>query len=167
MVVMIAAILAGTAVPSMRGLIRSTNLSSATSDLFASLTMARSEAVKRNSRVVVCKSSNGVTCVASGGWEQGWIVFHDSDNSGTREAGEELVQHVQALSGDLRLSGNLNVSRYVSYSGAGTAKLLSGAFQAGTITVCNVSPGAVEARQIILNSSGRPRVQRTQLASCA
>lgn len=166
-VVAIAAILAGTGVPSMTSLVRSAKLTSATNDLFGSFMMARSEAVKRQSRVVVCKSSNGVTCASAGGWEQGWIVFHDPNNNGARESSEHVVQYAQALSSDLHLSGNLNVSRYVSYSASGTAKLSSGAFQAGTITLCNVSRSASEARQIILNSSGRPRVQKTKVPSCA
>jgi len=167
MVVAIIAILCGASVPAMTNLIRSAALTSATNDLFASFTLARSEAVKRNSRVVVCKSNNGASCATAGGWEQGWIVFHDSNNNGTRETGEHLVQHTQALSSDLRLSGNLNVSRYVSYAASGSAKLSSGAFQAGTITLCNVSTRATDARQIIMNSSGRPRVQKTPVASCA
>jgi type IV fimbrial biogenesis protein FimT len=165
-VIAIAAILAGTAVPAMTGLMRSVGLTSATNDLLASFTLARSEAIKRNGRGVICKSSNGVTCATSGGWEQGWIVFHDADNSGTREAGEEIIRHDRALSSDLRLGGNLNVARYVSYSADGSAKLASGAFQAGTITLCNASSGGGEARQIILNSSGRPRVKKLQVANC-
>ncbi|MBK7989954.1 MAG: GspH/FimT family pseudopilin [Comamonadaceae bacterium] len=34
-----------------------------------------SEAIKRNSRVVLCTSSDGSTCVTSGGWQQGWTRF--------------------------------------------------------------------------------------------
>jgi type IV fimbrial biogenesis protein FimT len=166
-VIAIAAVLAGAAIPGMSALTRSTRLTTATNDLFASFTLARSEAIKRKSRVTLCKSSNGVSCSTSGGWEQGWILFHDIDHSGTREAGEPVLQRAPALDSELRLSGNLNVSRYVSYSDSGTTQLSSGAFQAGTITLCNASARGGDARQIILSSSGRPRVQKTQVASCA
>jgi type IV fimbrial biogenesis protein FimT len=166
-VLAIVAVLAGAATPSMSALMRSVRLTTATNDLLASFAMARSEAVKRKSRVAMCKSSNGVSCASTGGWEQGWIVFHDVDNSGTREAGEQVVQHAQPLSTELRLSVNLNVSRYISYTAGGAAQLSTGAFQAGTITLCNASSRGGEARQIILSSSGRPRVQKTQVASCA
>ncbi|AMO25192.1 type IVa pilus pseudopilin TppE [Ramlibacter solisilvae] len=166
-VVAVAAVLAGAAVPSMTGLMRWSRLTSASQDLFAGFTMARSEAIKRNSRVAVCKSANGVSCAASGGWEQGWIVFHDANNNGMREAGEPVVTRAQAFPGELRVSGNLNVQRYVSYAPNGAARLASGAFQAGTITVCNASAGATDARQIVLSSSGRPRVLKTRLANCA
>jgi type IV fimbrial biogenesis protein FimT len=166
-VLAITGILAGIAAPAMNGLLKSVKLTSATNDLFASLLMARSEAVKRNSRVALCKSGDGVSCEAAGGWEQGWIVFHDTNNNGTHESGEEIVMRAQALSTDLRLSGNLNVAKYVSYSPSGAAKLASGGFQAGTITLCNESAGSGEARQIIVSSAGRPRVQKTQIPSCA
>jgi type IV fimbrial biogenesis protein FimT len=166
-VIAIIGVLAGVATPAMNRLVKSVKLTSATNDLFASLMMARSEAVRRNSRVALCKSSDGILCAATGGWEQGWIVFHDTNNNGTHESGEEIVMRAQPLSTDLRLSGNLNVAKYVSYSPSGAAKLASGGFQAGTITLCNESAGSGEARQIILSSAGRPRVQKTQIPSCA
>jgi type IV fimbrial biogenesis protein FimT len=165
-VVAIIGILAGVAAPSMTRLVKSVQLTSATNDLLASFLMARSEAAKRNSRVVLCKSSDGVACARAGGWEQGWLIFHDTNNNGSREDGEALVLHGQALRQDLRLTGNLNVARYVSYAPNGETKLAGGAFQAGTITLCNHSAEKGEARQIILSSSGRPRVQKTQVDMC-
>lgn len=166
-VLAIVAILAGVGTPALTGLIRKTELTSATNDLFASLLLARSEAAKHHSRVVMCKSTDGDACVATGGWEQGWIVFHDANNNGMHDAGETIVLRAQALSADLRLSGNLNIAKYVSYVPTGEAKLVGGGFQAGTITLCNSNEGPDEARQIVINSTGRPRVQKAQLASCA
>lgn len=166
-VVAIAAILAGIAVPSMKRLVKSVQLTSATNELFSSFLLARSEAAKRHSRVALCKSADGTSCARTGGWEQGWIIFHDNNNTGTREASEELVWHAQALNADMRLTGNLNVARYISYAPNGETKLAGGAFQAGTITLCNQSGQSAEARQIILASGGRPRVNRTFVASCS
>ena len=65
----------------------------------------------------------------------------------------------------MRLSGNQNVSRYVSFTPTGATRLIGGGFQAGTLTVCRESAEAGEARQIILNAVGRPRVQRSTVAS--
>lgn len=166
-VMAVAVILAGTALPALRGLVRSVQLTSATNDLFASLMLARSEAVKRNDRVAMCKSSNGVACDTTGGWEQGWIVFHDADNDGARDPAEAVLMRAQALNPDLRLGGNLNVAKYISYAPGGLTKLAGGGFQAGTITLCNESSGPASARQIVLSSAGRPRVQKTTVKSCA
>jgi type IV fimbrial biogenesis protein FimT len=165
-VLAIASVLAGVAVPSFRALLDSIRLTSASNDLFSSLLLARGEAVKRNGRVALCKSGDGVTCAATGGWEQGWLVFHDMNNDGQHDESEEVLQRAQSLSSGLRLRGNMNVARYISYTPGGTAKLVSGAFQAGTITMCNASSGRGAARQIVLSAAGRPRVQRATVESC-
>jgi len=165
-VLAIAAILAGTAVPPMVGFIRSAKLTSATNDFIASIVMARSEAAKRGARVAMCKSADGQACASSGGWEQGWIVFHDVNGDGSRQAGEQVLWHEAAIATDLRVLGNLTVAKYVSYSPTGEAKLAGGAFQAGTITLCNALSTSDNARQIVINSAGRPRVQKTHVASC-
>lgn len=165
-VVAVAAVLVGVGVPPLTDTVRSIRLTSASNDLLAGLLMARSEAVKRNGRGVICKSSNGVSCASTGGWEQGWMVFHDANNNGSRESGEAIVERGHALAGDLRVTGNLNVARYVSYTGTGRTKTVGGGFQSGTLTMCRQSVDGGEARQIIISSSGRPRVQKTLLDSC-
>ena len=165
-VIAVLAVLVGVGVPSLKSMVRSVELSSASNDLLAGFLMARSEAIKRHSRVVICKSSDGVVCAASGGWEQGWLVFHDANNNGMREEGEAIMQRQQALSGNLRVTGNLTVARYISYAPNGATKLVGGGFQAGTITLCNHSADSGPARQIILSSAGRPRVQKTQVEMC-
>jgi len=101
-----------------------------------------------------------------GGWEQGWIVFHDVNNVGTHQPGDAVVWRTQALSGDLRVLGNLTVAKYISYAPTGEAKLVGGGFQAGTVTLCNVSSKSENAREIVISSSGRARVQKTHVASC-
>jgi type IV fimbrial biogenesis protein FimT len=155
------------ATPSMGSIIDSVWLTSATNEFMADVQLARTEAIKRNSRVALCKSADGASCVTSGGWEQGWIVFHDTNNNGLADPGEPVLARQSALSRRLRATGNQNVVRYISFSSNGAAKLLDGAFQAGTLTLCRQSPTSNEARQIILNAVGRPRVQRLQIASCA
>lgn len=166
-VLAIASILLGAGIPAFIHLVRSVKLSTATNDLLGSILLARSEAAKRHARAVVCKSTDGASCAQAGGWEQGWIVFHDANNNGTTDPDETIVSRVQALPTDLHLSGNLNVARYLSYAPTGESKLISGAFQAGTITLCNPSLRGGEARTIIINSSGRPRVQKAWVANCA
>lgn len=166
-VVAIVAVLAGSGAPALTATIKSIQLSMASNDLLWSLFMARSEAIKRKTRVAVCKSADGVACNRDGGWHQGWLVFHDTDNDGERGGGEAVIQRYPALGAGLRVTGNLSVARYVSYSPTGTTRLVGGGFQAGTITLCRQSVEAADARQIIVSSSGRPRVQKARLAECA
>lgn len=161
------AILVTFAVPSFSAILGSSKLVAASNALLSSMHLARSEAIKRNSRVALCKTADGVSCAIAGGWEQGWIVFHDNNNSGDRDINEPVIQRIQPLPGSVRLTGNSNVAKYVSFLSTGATKMVAGGFQAGTLTICNQSATSSEARQIVLNAVGRPRVQRVAVSSCA
>ena len=65
-VLTLAGVLAGLAVPSFREFMASQRVKTASFDLVTALMMARSEAVKRNTSVSVSQ--------ATGGWTNGWTV---------------------------------------------------------------------------------------------
>jgi len=69
---LVSAILMSIAVPSFRSFVQDSRLSTEANALVYSLTLARSEAVKRDGTVEVCSSSNGASC--GGTWADGWIV---------------------------------------------------------------------------------------------
>ena len=165
-VLLLLAILVAVAIPSFKGMIRSIRLASASNDMVAGLLAARSEAAKRRVRVALCKSHDALQCATEGGWEQGWIVFHDTNNDGLRQSSEPVLQRVEPLPSGWRVQGNQNVARYISYDPPGGTQMVSGAFQAGTITICPVSSGPTEARQLVINATGRPRVQKVTVPSC-
>jgi type IV fimbrial biogenesis protein FimT len=165
--VAIAAVLAGLAAPSMRDLIASNRLKSHTSALHTSLLLARSEAIKRNSRVVLCKSPDGVTCVTAGDWQQGWVVFADASNDAMLDAGELVIQKVAALSGDFLLRGDGNLVDYVSYSSTGASKLAaSDTYQTGTLSLSQLGVAGGNARQIGLFATGRLSIGHAPAATC-
>jgi len=166
-VVAVMAILQSLAAPPLAVMVNSMRLTMAVNSFFSSLMLARSEAIKRNGRAVVCKSISGETCITTGGWEQGWIVFHDVNNNGRRDVGEALLLQQQALPASIRLSGNSPVANYVSYTSLGVTSYTSGAFQAGTLTICNESATSGDARQIVISSAGRPRSVKTLVAQCS
>ncbi len=165
-VLTLAAVLFGVAMPAMTAMINSQRSLALASALLSSLNMARAEAIKRNGRAVLCKSTTGAACTSAGGWEQGWIVFHDANNNAALDAGEQLIEQKGAVAPGLTLTGNTPVANYVSFSASGSAKLVSGAFQAGTFTVCLVPPSATDVRQLILSSTGRPRARKGAVADC-
>ncbi len=166
-VVAVATVLLGFGIPSMTALMNSNKLTSATNALMSSMRLARSEAFKRNSRVVVCKSRDGVTCTPTGGWEQGWLVFHDTNADGVHDENEVIIERGNPLPATVRLTGNSTVGKYISFVASGSTRLMGGGFQAGTLTVCNLSLEAGEARQIVLNAVGRLRVQKVAVPICA
>ena len=168
-VIMAMSILSGVtaiAVPEMSRLLASVRLRSAMHSIADGLHLARSEAVRRNVRVVMCKSTDGKQCTKSGDWAQGWIVFHDLNNSGNVDNGETVIYREAPADATLRMTGNDEIEDYVSYSTLGKAKQLSGAFQAGTFTVCSVSAGRTDAYLVIFGILGRPRVQKSVVSNC-
>ncbi len=166
-VIAVTAVLLAVAVPSMARMIDSTRLTSYSNSFLAAMYLARSEAIKHNGRVAMCKSDDGLRCTAGGGWDQGWIVFHDPNDNGVADAGELIVHHTQALAGGFKLWGNQSVARYISFIPSGRTRLASGAFQAGTLTLCKESGGTVQARQIVINNAGRARVENVAATACA
>lgn len=159
-------VLTAVATPSLSRLIDSSRLTSYSNGFLSAMYLARSEAIKRNGRVGLCKSTNGLGCSAGGGWEQGWIVFHDSNDNGVADAGEPVIHSSQALPTGFRLSGNRNVAQYISFVPSGRNRLASGAFQAGTLTLCRQSGTTTEGRQIVINDSGRARVEKVPSTIC-
>lgn len=166
-VVAVMAILTAVTVPSLARIVDSTRLTSISNDFLAAMYMARSEAVKRNGPAALCKSATGVACASSGGWEQGWIVFHDPNNNGSADAGELIVHHTQALPKGFRLYGNQNVATYISFTASGRTRMVTGALQLGTLTLCKEDGAATGARQIVLNNAGRARVNKVAGGVCA
>lgn len=164
--VAIIAVLLTLAVPGMTALTESSRLSGATNEFLGSLHLARSEAIKRRTRTVLCPSLNGASCKHEAHWHAGWIVFEDANNNALVDNDEAVIQVRHALPAGMRLTGNPPVSDFISYTATGRTKRTTGAFQAGTLTVCNASSSNMLARRIVISSSGRPRTQKIELATC-
>ena len=160
--VAVATIVVAIGVPSLRRAIESRHLDRAVMAMFSTLGLARSEAIKRNAPVVLCKSPDGAACAAGGGWEQGWVTFHDANNNADLDAGETVIQKAEAVGAGVHFSGNLKVARYISFSGVGAPRTVGGAFQAGTLTACRDKQG----RQVILSATGRARLGKAPAADC-
>ncbi|NDY91729.1 hypothetical protein G3A44_11080 [Ideonella sp. TBM-1] len=95
-VVLIAAILATIAVPAYQNMHKTQTVDAMASVLTESLQFARSEALRRNARVVVCASTDAdataPSCRAEGDWSEGWIVFLDADADGTLADGDRVLK---------------------------------------------------------------------------
>lgn len=156
--VVVAAILLAVGVPSFRELIQNNRLATATNEVVATLHLARSEAVKGNARVTVCKSANGTSCVTSGNWSQGWLVFTDPNSNAAYDSGTETLLRVQGkISGDVSVTGDGSLADYVSYVGSGQSKLTDGALQSGIILICDAR-GDKAARAVLGSGVGHIRL---------
>jgi type IV fimbrial biogenesis protein FimT len=162
----IAMILLTLAVPSFNAMLQSSRLSASVNTYVGNLQFARSEATKRNARVALCKSADGLICTTSNDWSQGWLVFHDVNNNAQVNTGEDVLRVHAAIPNSLIFKGNNPVANYVSYTSMGGARFISGAFQAGTLTLCRSSSSSGEARNIVISATGRPRVETVNVATC-
>jgi type IV fimbrial biogenesis protein FimT len=98
----IAGVLAAVAAPSFTPLIERWRVRQAAEDLRSTLHYARSEAIKRSGRVVIQKIANNTngctTARSSSDWDCGWIVCEDTNNNGTCNTTEPVLQRVDAPS---------------------------------------------------------------------
>jgi type IV fimbrial biogenesis protein FimT len=149
--VSVAAILATVALPSFSALIRSNRSASEANTVLGVFMLARSEAIKRDRRVVACKTANGRACTTSGGWQQGALIFEDSDGDGALDGGEPIIAAVQPLSTTSQIAGNANVTNKVTFNSLGRATTN------GTITIV---PGASNEfrRAVVLTNTRNPRI---------
>ena len=125
-----------------------------------SMNLARSEAIKRGVRVNLCKSANGLQCTPGSLWHGGWIMHVDADASGQIEAGSDLIRARESVEPGVTVSANRPLADYVSYTAFGHARLLNGALQIGTLTVCGHNQRAVN---VVLSAGGRARIAKTAM----
>ncbi len=162
--VALAGILAATAVPSFQDLVKENRLTSQVNDFIAANNLARSEAVRRGSFGALCASSDGVNCATAGGFAQGWIVFADDGSSRCTVEEEEEVLRVRTALEPLNANGSSRQTvngpsnvRCLRYKADG---LLDGVSN-GTFRFCDDRDGENNtARHVVLNRTGRVRVQR-------
>lgn len=162
------AILLAIAAPNFRGMTASSDLRGTSNELITTLAQARSEAIKRGGRVTVCMSADGAACIATGGWEQGWIMFTDDTRtvaSASIDTGETVLRVFPKSSNDTVINGNMT---YVSYSADGFSKQMSGGFLSGKLQVCNTSTGIADterARKLTISDTGRVLVTKPTVVS--
>lgn len=140
--------------PMMSQFVDDAGVSTQADMMLQSLNYTRSEAVKRNTRVTMCRSLDASTCAdASSGaeWRAGWIVFVDADTAAVRESTDLILRVQGALPGKGKLLGTGNVANYVSYTSNGQSRLADGVAQTGTFSSCSVK-GRGKRRQISLTA---------------
>lgn len=111
----VAGILMALAVPAFRSFLQNDRLMSESNLLVMSLQLARSEAIKEDTTVSVCASTNGQNCDGVADWSNGWIVQSSS--------GAQPIQVVSALAGGNTLTEQ-NGQAQISYQSNGLAGAL-------------------------------------------
>ena len=154
------AVLITAAIPALTHWSRGNRLTAGINRFHRTLALARSKAIEHGGNVVVCKSLDGHGCEATGGWEQGWLVFldpaadeqcQDADADGLCDLdGGRIIRAEQGFAPGMTLRGSGNTADAVAFKGSGFAEGYP-----GTLTLCNAA-GA--ARGLVLSMQGRIRL---------
>ena len=90
------AVLLAIGLPSFQQSLRSNRAATATNEMMAALSLARSEAIRNKGGGAVCPSTGGTAC--GGTWSDGWLVWADTNGNGALDAGEAVLRYSQARS---------------------------------------------------------------------
>jgi len=142
------------AVPSFQQLTFSQRMTGAVNSMVTALHLARSEAINRRARAILCPSVDGRVCHNGGSgstvWEEGYLLYIDHNGNHVFDADDMAVWVFAATTGLLiRSSPSRN---HVTYQPNGLA---SGSNL--SITFCDKHDRGAP-RAVIVSSGGRPRV---------
>jgi type IV fimbrial biogenesis protein FimT len=149
-VLAVAAIGLGLALPSFERLQLDVRRTSAVNAFVGAVQLARSEAAKRARPVVLCKTADFERCGgADVDFDQGFMVFVSEDNVRPPRpaAGQPLLRAYRPPPGIL-ITANRELFEFRPFRSRSTN---------GTVTFCD-RRGAVEARAVIVSYTGRPRI---------
>lgn len=148
----IASILLTAAIPSMQDFIIRNRMSSEVNTFIASLYLARSEAVKRLQKVILCPVNSSGDCdTGNDDWEHGWKVYYTDIATGT----DVVLQQNPALPSRFTFGGSHN---NITYNPIGQAN-------AGNYTFCDTDH-VVQSRKVVLSSDGRLYVVKLSTSDC-
>jgi type IV fimbrial biogenesis protein FimT len=160
----ILAILLGLALPSLRGLVLSNQLSGDVNNFIGLINYARSEAIVRNQDVIICpKSPTAITCEDNVAWGKFEIqAFVDINGNGERNANDIPLKIIPAIdpTENERKINRSSVGK-IKFGSAGYSQSTH-AFEIGVIG--DVDLEAKYTRRICISKPGRVKV--TSGGSC-
>jgi len=152
-VIAILSLLVMMAAPSFEDTTTKASIRAGTTDLATDLAYARSAAVTRSESVSLCASDESITprVCNNGSWDDGWLVFYDTDEDAVLDAGEEVVRMGASLGRRVALT----LDNAVTFSGKGVKDLVS------EFRFCSADDdNARYARSIVVNVGGLVRYSR-------
>jgi type IV fimbrial biogenesis protein FimT len=148
-VISILAILSSLAIPAFDNILMTNRLRSYANTFLASVNLARSESLKRNAPIIMCVSTDGVTC-GSGAWHLGWIIT----------TGATVISHQQAFNQNYEINEASGLSS-LSFSPSGIGATLA------NISVCRVLPKAGNQERVVrVTATGKASVSKTTNGTC-
>ena len=126
--------------PNLTAFTQNSRITTTANDLHAAFQVARSEAARAKSNITICASNNSMTAAADcqGSWEDGFIVFIDSNGDIARAGANETVLRAHpAIANGVNLAIANNAS-FFSYASTGLGRGdVGGAPAVSQIIVCD------------------------------
>lgn len=142
-------------IPGIGELIASSRQTSAINQLVTHLHLARSEAIKRGLKTVLCTSLDAQTCSKQIRWEQGYIVFTDENGNKQPDKGEQLLRVYSSKPNGLIISSSKARTR-LTFQPSGRSPGSN-----ATISFC-ANQASNNPKALIISNTGRPRVSKTR-----
>ncbi|MFT6895683.1 MAG: type IV fimbrial biogenesis protein FimT [Paraglaciecola sp.] len=142
--VSIVGVLATSVAPSMQNILIKNSITAQMNELSAVAQYARSHAINQQIDTVLCPSSDFASC--SNNWQQGKMVFVDSNADGMRNDNEELLVAKSAVSEPSIVTGPANALRFLANGATNTP---------GKILFCSGAGDNTQARALLISLQGR------------
>lgn len=149
------AIVAVLAAPSFGNLIDRSRLTASANEVVGALQTARMEAVRRNTSVVLCPSTDGATCDGAD-WQRLIVFSDDNGNEAVDAATDIVVRDVIVATGNIQVTPTSNVAttNRIRFGADGFARVGSAGTQEGGLSVCSEDlPAAENTRDILVEVS--------------
>jgi len=163
----VVSILLAIAVPSISSMVKNNRLTTQLNMVMADVHLARSEAVKRGVRVIMCRSANPnlntPTCSGSAqDWTTGYLMFTAEDGNNTYQAGTDtLIRRGQPAQDGVELRTTATWNQNLMINPSGTLN------EGGTaiMAICDDRNEAY-GKQITIPLSGVARMKSSNISDC-
>ncbi len=154
-------------VPGFQNSVRNSYMTTATNDLVTAFQLARSEAVKRRTPVVLCVTDNSsdendADCNPDKSWTDGWLAFVDNDGDNALGENDDIVLRHPPVTerGSVRvlLATEGELADRIVYDPSGFPRPYADGSTGGFILLCDDRNDNNFARLINISQTGRPMV---------
>ena len=156
-------------IPNMRAYSQNSRMTSTANDFHAAFHLARSEASRAKTNITICASANSMDAGANcgGTWDQGYIVFVDTDGNIATGGVDETILRAQPTMPEGVILAVADDATFFSFAGTGLGRgNVSGNDALSQIVMCDergnitAAGGNSAARLFVATPLGRATIQR-------
>jgi type IV fimbrial biogenesis protein FimT len=156
-------------IPNFGEFTANSRMTATANDMLSSFHVSRSEAARAKSNITICASPNplaGAAAACGGVFDQGWIIFEDTDGDIVRDPGESLLRAHPPLPDGLNIIPD-NGANYFSFAATGLGRGdINGNPAFVSATICDArgteiaAGGSSAARRLVVTPIGRATIIR-------